>query len=116
MPDHYVLPPVVWVIVGFCVSFGVEVALFALIFKLLPRAQCPWRLIWAGSVGTALFFEVGKWALGWYLGRESTVSLYGAAGSLVLLLLWVYYSAMIILTGAVMTHAYCRLHPDPKTI
>ena len=116
MPANYMLPPAFWVVMGFCVSFLGEVALFTIIFKVLPAADCPWRYIWGGALLTAILFEAGKWGLGWYLGRESTLSLYGAAGSLVLLLLWVYYSAMIILTGAEITHVYSRLYTTPQTV
>ncbi len=109
MPAHYVPPAMTWMILGFAVSFVGELCLFAILFKSAPGSTCTWRHVWGGAAVTALLFEAGKWLLGWYLGRESTVSLYGAAGSLVLVLLWIYYSSMIVLTGAELTHSYTRL-------
>jgi len=82
--------------------------LFALIFKVLPDAQIAWRNVWIGAVVTALLFEVGKFGLSFYLGRESTQSSFGAAGSVVLLLLWVYYASCIMLFGAEFTQVYAR--------
>lgn len=76
-------------ITGFVVSAGIVTTLFALIFKVLPDANVCWRHVWIGAAVTALFFEIGKFLLGFYLGRQSTASSYGAAGSVVLVLLWV---------------------------
>ena len=84
------LPPFVGLLVGFVVSFGVVTLLFAFIFKVLPDAQIEWHHVWTGATVTALLFELGKFGLGFYLGRASTASSFGAAGSVVLLLLWVY--------------------------
>jgi membrane protein len=95
-------------IVGFLVSVGVVTMLFALIFKVLPDAQIEWRHVWIGALVTALLFEVGKFGLSFYLGRESTQSSFGAAGSVVLLLLWVYYASCILLFGAEFTQVYAR--------
>lgn len=88
------------------VSFGVVTVLFATIFKVLPDTAVRWRHVWVGAALTALLFELGKIGLGWYLGRESTTSPYGAAGSVVLLLLWVYYSSLILFFGAEFTRIY----------
>ena len=90
------------------VSFAVITLLFAMIFKVLPDVKIPWRDVWIGAVVTSLLFTVGKFLLGWYLGRSSTVSAYGAAGSLVLVLLWVYYSAQILFFGAEITKVYAN--------
>lgn len=88
------------------VSFIVIMVLFALIFKILPDVKIAWRDVWIGAGVTSLLFTLGKFLLGWYLGRSATISAYGAAGSLVLILLWVYYSAQILFFGAEVTKAY----------
>ncbi len=102
------MPAVVWGVIGFLISFGVVTVLFAFIFKVLPDAKVEWRNVWIGAVITALLFEIGKFGLSFYLGRESTASSYGAAGSVVLLLLWVYYASCILLFGAEFTQVYAR--------
>lgn len=91
------------------VSFGMMTLLFAAIFKILPDAAVQWRHVWIGALFTALLFEAGKFGLGYYLGRESTASAYGAAASAVLILLWVYYASMILFFGASFTKAYAGL-------
>jgi len=95
-------------ITGFVVSAGIVTTHFALIFKVLPDANVCWRHVWIGAAVTALFFEIGKFLLGFYLGHQSTASSYGAAGSVVLVLLWVYYTSMILLTGAEFTRVYAK--------
>ena len=102
------LPAFVWAAVAFVVSLGLVTTLFAMIFKVLPDAQIRWRHVWFGALITALLFEVGKTGLGWYLGREGTASAYGAAGSVVLLLLWVYYTSCILFFGAEFTQVYAE--------
>jgi uncharacterized membrane protein YqjE len=74
-----------------------------MLFKILPDVRIPWRDVWMGAAMTAVLFELGKTGLGWYLGRESTADAYGSAGSVVLLLLWVYYASAILLFGAELT-------------
>jgi membrane protein len=93
---------------NFVVSFSVITLLFAMIFKYLPDAQVRWRDVWVGAAGTAILFTIGKFAIGLYLGQQSTASTYGAAGSLVLVLLWVYYSSLILFFGAEFTQVYAR--------
>ncbi|MDB6171006.1 MAG: putative rane protein [Chthoniobacteraceae bacterium] len=93
---------------AFIIAFLVVTLLFATIFKVLPDATVEWRNVWVGAVVTALFFELGKTGLGWYLGMESTSSAYGAAGSIVLLLLWVYYNSLILFFGAEFTQVYAN--------
>ena len=115
------IPPFVGAVLGSLVSFGVVTTLFAFIFKVLPDAQIEWRNVWIGAVVTGLLFELGKFGLGLYLGRESTASSFGAAGSLVLLLLWVYYASCILLFGAEFTQVYARetghdIQPAPGAI
>ena len=88
------------------ISFLVITALFATIFKVLPDAKVAWRDVWVGAAVTALLFVVGKFLIGFYLGRSNPGQAFGAAGSLALLFAWVYYSAMILLFGAEFTQAW----------
>ena len=87
-------------------DLAVVILLFAIIFKYLPDAEIHWRDVWIGAAITAILFAIGKWALGLYLGSGSAASAYGAASSLITLLLWVYYSAQILLFGAEFTQVY----------
>lgn len=105
-----VLPglPVLVKAIDFAVSFGVITLLFAMIYRYLPDVRIEWRDVWAGSALTAVLFDVGQFLLGWYLGRASVASAYGAFGSLVVFLLWTNYSAQIFLFGAEFTHAFAR--------
>jgi membrane protein len=109
---HFPGSAVVLQIVNQGVSLAVITVLFALIFKYLPDAHPPvaWKDIWVGAAITAALFTLGKYALGFYLGRSSVASAYGAAGSVVLLLVWVYYSAQILFFGAELTQVYARRH------
>jgi membrane protein len=91
---------------NFCISFAITTLLFAMIYKLMPRARIAWRDVWVGAVVTALLFEIGKFLIGLYLGKTSVASGFGAAGSLVVLLVWVYFSAQIFLLGAEFTWVY----------
>jgi membrane protein len=90
------------------ISIGVITILFALIFKFLPDAEIAWRDVWLGAFVTALLFSLGKFLIGLYLGNSTVGSSFGAAGSLVLLLLWIYYSAQILLFGAEFTQVYAN--------
>jgi membrane protein len=98
-----VLPPL-----NLGLSLVVVSGLFALIYKVLPDVELTWRDVWLGAVVTALLFTAGKGLIGFYLGRAGVTSVYGAAGSLVLVLLWIYYSAQILLLGAEFTEVYSR--------
>ena len=89
-------------------DFAVVTVLFAMIFKFLPDAEIQWRDVWIGAAMTAIFFGVGKWALGLYLGSGAAASAYGAASSLITLLLWIYYSSQILLFGAEFTQVYAN--------
>src|SRR3954466_3032588 len=89
-------------------DFTVVVLLFAMIFKFLPDAEIQWRDVWIGAIMTAIFFGIGKWALGLYLGSGAASSAYGAASSLITLLLWIYYSSQILLFGAEFTQVYAN--------
>ena len=87
-------------------DLAVVVLLFASIFKFLPDVKIQWRDVWIGALMTAIFFAIGKWALGLYLGSGAAASAYGAASSLITLLLWIYYSSQILLFGAEFTQVY----------
>src|SRR5437762_9821380 len=102
LPGGIVIALAVYLIFG----FAVIVLLFAMIFKLLPDAKVQWRDVWIGAVMTAILFGTGKWLLGFYLGSGAAGSAYGAASSLITLLLWVYYSSQILLFGAEFTQVY----------
>ena len=90
------------------ISFGVVMVLFALIFRMLPDTNVAWRDVWFGAAITALLFSIGKYLIGLYLGTSSVGSAYGAAGSLVVLVLWIYYSAQIMFFGAEVTQVWAR--------
>jgi membrane protein len=94
--------------VNFVVSFGLITVAFALLYKLLPRASVQWHDVWIGAMVTAFLFTVGKSLIGIYLGRSGVASAYGAFGSLIAMLLWVYYSAQIFLLGAEFTWLYAH--------
>lgn len=93
---------------NFVVSFAVIAGLFAMMFKMLPDARIAWNDVWVGAVITAFLFTVGKVAIGLYLGKSDVGSAFGAAGSWVILLVWVYYSAQIFLFGAEFTQVYAN--------
>lgn len=92
------------------VAFVIAVLLFAMIFKLLPNVDITWNDVWTGSLVTALLFTVGKFLIGYYLGKSNIASSYGAAASLITILLWIYYSSLILLFGAEFTKAYAERH------
>lgn len=99
---------VVWPAVNFIFSFGVITLLFAMIYKLLPDVKIAWSDVWTGAAITSLLFTIGKSLIGMYLGNSSVGSTYGAAGSFVVILLWVYYSAQILFFGAEFTQVYAN--------
>ena len=101
---------VVMKVVSFAVAFGLMTFIFAMLFKYLPDAKIRWRDVWLGAAVTSVLFVIGKFGLGFYLGRAGAASAYGAAGSLVLVLLWVYYSAQILFFGAEFTQVYAQRH------
>jgi membrane protein len=109
--SHYlqsVLPGALTIIIPIYLTFDLVIvtAIFAMIFKILPNATTRWRDAWIGAVLTAFLFLIGKWALGIYLGSGTAASAYGAASSLITLLLWIYYSSQILLFGAEFTQVY----------
>ncbi|HEX5761477.1 MAG TPA: YihY/virulence factor BrkB family protein [Thermoanaerobaculia bacterium] len=94
---------------SFLLSFALVTLLFAMIYRILPDVRIEWRDVWVGAAVTALLFTVGKFLIGLYLGQSTVASTYGAAGSLVIVLLWVYYSTQILFFGAEFTQVYaCR--------
>lgn len=99
---------VLWESINFLVSFGVITLLFAAIYKVLPDVKIAWGDVWIGAAVTALLFTIGRTLIGLYLGNAAVGSAYGAAGSLVVLLVWVFYSAQILLFGAEFTQVYTR--------
>lgn len=102
-----------WQVLNFLISLAVITALFALIFKFVPDAQVKWRDVWIGAAVTALLFSIGKMLLGFYLGKSSVASAYGAAGSVVAFVVWVYYAAQILFIGAEFTQVYSRAVGTP---
>jgi membrane protein len=108
-------------ILSILLNLVVITALFAMIFKFLPDARIAWSDVWIGAALTTVFFIIGKWALGLYLGSGSAGSAYGAVGSLITTLVWVYYSAQIMLFGAEFTQVYANefgshIEPEPHAV
>lgn len=99
-----------WRGISLVVSFGVTSLLFALIFKVLPDAKVRWRDVWIGAIVTSALFSLGRFLISWYLGQAATESTYGAAGSLVALLIWIYYSTQILFLGAEFTQVYAQAY------
>lgn len=96
--------------VNFVVSFALVTTTFALIYKIMPRVRVHWHDVWIGAAVTALLFTIGKFLIGLYIGTSSFASGFGAAGSLLVLLLWMYYSAQIFLLGAEFTWVYAHVY------
>jgi membrane protein len=111
--------PTLMKIVDFVVSFGVLWAAFALLYEYLPECKIEWSDVWVGAAVTSFLFVIGQFLLGWYLGRAGVSSGYGAFGSLVVFLIWVNYSAQIMLFGAEVTQIYAQRYgsraPSPAT-
>jgi membrane protein len=97
-------------VVDILLGLGIAAMLFAMIFKFLPHESIPWGDVWVGALVTAALFTIGKIVIGVYLSKSAFTSGYGAPGSLLVLLLWIYYSAQIFLFGAEFTHALARAH------
>jgi membrane protein len=109
------LPPAVWEVFNFIVSLAVVAAMLGLILRYIPSIRLPWKDIGIGAGLTAMLFTIGKTAIGVYLGKASVGSSYGAAGSLVVLVVWIYYSAQIFFFGAMFTRVYAKAHGwEPK--
>lgn len=97
-----------WMVLNAVLSLAVITVLFALIFKVVPDAEIRWRDVWIGALVTGLLFTLGKLLIGLYLGKSTFASSYGAAGSVVALVVWVYYTAQVVFLGAEFTQAYAR--------
>ncbi|UBF25383.1 YihY/virulence factor BrkB family protein [Kovacikia minuta CCNUW1] len=100
-------------VLNFGISFAVITLLFAALYKFLPDVEIPWKNLWVGAGVTSLLFTIGKALIGLYLGSSSVSSTYGAAGSIVVLLIWVFYSAQILLFGAEFTQVYSKYRGTP---
>jgi membrane protein len=112
---------VLWQIVNFLVSIAIITGLFGLIFKVIPDIEIRWRDVWVGGLVTACLFTLGKFLLGLYLGKSSFASSYGAAGSVVALVVWVYYASQILFMGAEFTQVYAQMfggkvRPSPQAV
>jgi membrane protein len=109
---HYLLPgaDVLWNMLDAGVSFAIVVVLFAAMFKIIPDVHIDWKDVWTGAIFTAILFVIGKAAIGYYLGRSGVGSAYGAAGSVLVVLAWVYYSSQIVFLGAEFTKLYTEEH------
>jgi len=100
---YFELPSALFETGNALVSYVLVTILFAFLYRVLPDVQIPWRDVWAGALLTSLLLSVGKWAIGFYLGRSEIASEYGTAGSMMVLLFWVYYASLLVLFGAVFT-------------
>ncbi|MCU7494593.1 MAG: YihY/virulence factor BrkB family protein [Ignavibacteria bacterium] len=100
------IPVFVLQIINIVISLGVIFALFALIYKVLPDVELTWKEVRFGAIVTAVLFQIGKYLIGLYLGSSSISSTYGAAGSLAVMLVWIYYSSQILFLGAILTYVY----------
>src|SRR5690606_9639151 len=94
---------------NFLVTMAILTGLFAAVYKWLPDVRIRWREVWVGALITALLFSVGKSLIGMYLGRAAPGSVYGAAGSLVAVLIWIYYTSLVVLFGAEMSQVYASM-------
>jgi membrane protein len=108
-------------VVNTLISLGVITLLFAAIFKVMPDAKIAWRSVWVGAGVTAVLFVLGKFLIGFYLGKSNPGQAYGAAGSLAVLLLWIYYSSLILLFGAEFTETWAErrgqgVEPEPGAV
>lgn len=108
-------------LINFIISFGVITLLFAMIFKFLPEIRIAWKDVWLGAAVTSILFSLGKFLIGLYLGRSEVGNTFGAAGSLAILLIWIYYSAQILFFGAEFTQVYAnrygsKIVPDPDMV
>lgn len=108
-------------VLNFALSFGLVTVLFAAVFRWLPDVEIAWRDVWVGAAATALLFTIGKTAIGLYLGHSDVGSAFGAAGSVVVILVWIYYTALILLVGAEFTQVWARrygsrIQPDEHAV
>jgi membrane protein len=121
MAKYPQLTVVLLYILNTIVTYLITASIFAAIFKVLPDARIKWRHVWVGAFVTALLFMLGKFVISYYLGHSRMTTAYGAAGSVIVILLWVYYSSMILYFGACFTHAYVlnkgsRIYPNKYAV
>jgi len=102
--------------INIIVALGFTTVLFAMIYRFMPRASVAWRDVWTGALVTAVLFEIGKFLIGLYVGKASVASSYAAAGSLVVVLIWVYYAAQVFLLGAEFTWVYANEHGSRRPL
>ena len=103
-------------IVNLAIGFGLTTAVFALIYKMMPRVKVDWRDVWVGAIVTSLLFPLGKFRIGLYIGKSGVASGFGAAGSLVVIFVWVYWSSQVFLFGAEFTWVYANSHGSRRHI
>jgi membrane protein len=103
---------ILWLVVNYAINLALVVFLFAAIFKVLPDVQIRWKDVWVGAIVTAFLFVIGQILIGLYLANAAVGSAYGAAGSAIIFLLWIYYSAQILFFGAEFTQVYARRHGE----
>jgi len=97
-----------WTLADFGISFSVVTVLFAALFRYVPDTRVDWQDVWIGAIATALLFNAGKFVIAWYLGHSGIASIFGAAGSIVVILAWVYYSSQLVFLGAEFTYVYAK--------
>jgi membrane protein len=97
------------------ITFALTTVVFAMIYKLMPRAKIAWHDVWVGAAVTAVLFAIGKFLIGLYIGRSAVASSFGAAGALAVVMVWVYYSAQVFLLGAEFTWVYAHSHGSRKS-
>jgi membrane protein len=102
--------------INIVIALGFTTLLFAMIYRFMPRASVAWREVWTGAFVTAVLFEIGKFLIGLYVGKASVASSYAAAGSLVVVLIWVYYAAQVFLLGAEFTWVYANEHGSRRAL
>src|SRR5499426_391966 len=114
----YLLPGAnfLWHIADLLTSFGAVTLLFALLFRYVPDERVTWRDVWIGAAATALLFDIGKLLIGFYIGKSGVGSMFGAAGSVVVILAWVYYSSQLVFLGAEFTHVYAKHHHRSRRV
>ena len=112
---YFDLPSALFETGNVLVSYVLVTILFAFLYRVLPDVQIPWRDVWAGAILTSLLLSLGKWAIGFYLGRSEIATEYGTAGSMMVLLFWVYYASLLVLLGAVFTRVQsAHLHAEAR--
>ena len=114
--NAFPIPEIFLQLINLVISIGVITFLFAMIYKYLPDVEIPWRYVWLGAFVTAVLFSLGKMLIGLYLGNSAVASSFGAAGSLVLLLVWIYYSAQILFFGAEFTQVYANTYSNNQIL